>query len=188
MHPGWFVAQIAGTSVSRFDSRMLTRYVTCVAALALIGSVITGAPAQASNRPEQVITLTGGNATLGISDLGGPGPTPGDVRTLSLALTNAKNQPAGRAEIVQTLTHQGSTSGTAVKVVVLTLPRGIITGIGQTEFTDITDPQARPKNLKERLAITGGTGAYRAASGQIDVEMLPNFTSRWTISLDRSSP
>ncbi|MFM7147267.1 MAG: hypothetical protein ACKOW5_13150, partial [Actinomycetales bacterium] len=65
---------------------MLSRYVTSVAAVALIGSVITGAPAQASNRPEQVITLTGGNATLGISDLGAPGPTPGDVRTLSLAM------------------------------------------------------------------------------------------------------
>ena len=108
-----------------------------------------------------------------------------DIRTLSLALTNTKNQPAGRVEIVQTLTRQGSTTGTAVKVVVLTLPRGVITATGQTEFADFTDPQGRPRDLVERLAITGGTGAYRGASGQIDVEVLPNFTSRWTISLDR---
>lgn len=114
-----------------------------------------------------------------------PGPTPGDIRTLSLALTNMRNQPAGRAEIVQTLTRQGSASGTAVKVVVLTLPRGVITAIGQTEFANFTDPQGRPRDLVERLAITGGTGAYRGASGDIDVEMLPNFTSRWTISLDQ---
>lgn len=164
---------------------MRARIVTSVLALALISPAVLIAPSHASTKTDHVITLTASGATLGVSDLNAPGPTPGDIRTLSLALTNMKNQPAGRAEIVQTLTRQGSASGTAVKVVVLTLPRGIITGIGQTEFANFTDPQGRPRDLIERLAITGGTGAYRGASGQIDVEVLPNFSSRWTISLDR---
>ena len=40
-------------------------------------------------------------------------------------------------------------------------------------------------DLIEQLAIAGGTGAYRGASGQIDVTVLPNFASQWTISLDK---
>jgi hypothetical protein len=164
---------------------MKTPFAAPLIAVALIGSIVASPPAHASTKADQVIILTGSNATLGIGDLNAPGPTPGDIRTLSLALTNAKNQPAGRAEIVQTLTRQSASDGTAVKVVVLTLPRGIITGIGQSDFTNFTDPQGRPKDLFERLAITGGTGAYRGASGQIDVTVLPNFASKWTISLDK---
>jgi len=164
---------------------MKIAHATLLGAMALIGSSLAVAPAQASNKPDHVITLTGSNAKLGISDLNAPGPTPGDIRTLSLALTNNRNQPAGRAEIVQTLTRQGASDGTAVKVVVLTLPRGIITGIGQSDFTNFTDPQGRPKDLIEQLAITGGTGAYRGVSGQVDVTVLPNLDSQWTISLDK---
>lgn len=109
---------------------MKTRYAAPFIAMTLIGSVVASAPAHASTKADHVIILTGSKATLGISDLNAPGPTPGDIRTLSLALTNARNQPAGRAEIVQTLTRQGASNGTAVKVVVLALPRGIITCIG----------------------------------------------------------
>jgi len=175
LKPVSYRTRIAATALAR----------TAAAATTAIAIAISIAPAHATDRPEKVITLTGSNATLGISDLNAQGPTPGDIRTLSLALTNAKNQPAGRAEIVQTLTRQGISSGTAVKVVVLNLPRGLITSVGQTEFTDITDPKARPGELRERLAITGGTGAYRGASGEIRVEVLPNFASRWKIFLDQ---
>ena len=164
---------------------MKARVLVTAIAVGLFGPAVVIAPAHASHKPDHVITLLASGATLGISDLNAPGPTPGDIRTLSLALTNTRNQPTGRVEIVQTLTRQGSTTGTAVKIVVLTLPRGVITATGQSEFADFTDPQGRPRDLVERLAITGGTGAYRGASGQIDVEVLPNFTSRWTISLDR---
>jgi len=153
----------------------------------LLPALLSGVavPAAAVEKPARVITLTANGATLGIDDLNAPGSSPGDVRTLSLALTNIKGQPAGRAEIVQTLTHVDGNVGTAVKVVVLNLPRGTITGLGVTEFTDFTSPQSRPNDETERIAITGGTDAYRGASGQIDVQVLPNFASRWIISLDR---
>ena len=180
LNPVSYRSRITATAAAR--TATAAALTLCLIAIAI---AITVAPAHATDRPEKVITLTGSNATLGISDLNAQGPTPGDIRTLSLALTNAKNQPAGRAEIVQTLTRQGTSSGTAVKVVVLNLPRGLITSVGQTEFTDITDPKARPGELKERLAITGGTGAYRGASGEIRVDVLPNFASRWKIFLDQ---
>lgn len=155
---------------------------TGVAAAALLS---LQAPAQAASDSPRVITVFGGNATLGISDASAPGPTPGDVRTLSLALTNTKGQPAGRAEIVQTLTRQDGGVGTAVKVVVLHLPGGTITAIGQSEFADFTNPQGRPIKNLENIAVVGGTGAYRGASGNIRVRILPDFASKWVISLSR---
>lgn len=151
----------------------------------LVGTGVLAAQASAAQKPVQVITLTGSGATLGINDENAVGSSPGDVRTLSLALTNARNQPAGRAEIVQVLTHLEGSVGTAVKLVVLNLPRGTITGMGFAEFSDFTSPQGRPNGGTERIAITGGTGLYRGASGEIDVQVLPNFISRWIISLDR---
>ncbi len=151
--------------------------------LVIVGAVAPAATA--AEKPGRVITLTGSDASLGIDDLNLPGSTLGDVRTLSLALTNTKGQPAGRAEIVQTLTHISGNVGTAVKIVVLNLPRGTITATGTTEFTDFTNPQARPNDKTEHIAITGGTNAYRSASGQIDIEVLPNFTSRWIIQLQK---
>ena len=140
-------------------------------------------PAHAASRGPHVIPLTGVNATLGISDVNAKGPTPGDLRTLSLDLRNTREQPAGRVDIVQTLTRQEGDIGTAVKQVVISLPRGTITGLGQTQFSDITDPSSRPNDRSERIAITGGTGAYVGARGTVNIVVLPDFTSRWIISL-----
>jgi len=163
--------------------KRIARVAVCCIALASFAGVTH--PVAAAEKPPRVITLTGSGATIGIDDLNVVGSSPGDVRTLSLVLTNAKGQPAGRVEIVQTLTHIDGNVGTAVKVVVLNLPRGTITGLGSTEFTDFTNPQSRPNDETEHIAITGGTGAYRGASGQIDIRVLPKFTSLWLISLDR---
>ena len=164
---------------------MNRRALLAMCSLAIVSLGVVAPTAIAAEKPVRIITLTGSGATLGIDDLNIVGSTPGDVRTLSLALTNAKGQPAGRAEIVQTLTRVSGNIGTAVKVVVLNLPRGTITGLGVTDFTDFTNPQSRPNDQTEHIAITGGTDAYRGASGQIDVEVLPNFASRWIIRLDR---
>ena len=153
--------------------------------VALMTQVVLALPAQAAPRAPHIITLTGSNATLGIADLNAKGPTPGDIRTLSLDLTNAKGQPAGRVDVVQTLTRQEGDVGTALKHVVLTLPRGTITGLGQAQFTDITDAKSRPNDRTEKIAITGGTGAFVGATGTIGIDVLPDFASRWVIRLDR---
>ena len=143
--------------------------------------------AQAANQPPATttITLIGSNAVLGITDSGQPGPTPGDVRTLSLMMSNAKGAPLGRAEILQTLTRQQGDVGTAMKSVVISLPKGMIAVMGVVEFVNITDPASRPNDASEHLAVVGGTGAYRGASGEVDIAVLPGFTSRWTITFDR---
>ena len=163
----------------------MKRTAVVISTLVSAASLIVAAPVQAAPASPRVITVLGSNATLAVSDLNAPGPTPGDIRTLSLALTNTKGQPAGRAEIVQTLARQDGNVGTAVKVVVLSLPRGTITGIGLTQFTDFTDPKGRPNDTTERIAVVGGTGAFVGAKGQMDIVVLPDFGSRWTITLDR---
>lgn len=152
--------------------------------LALSGPLTPAWAADSKPKPS-TLTLIGSDAVVGISDLGAKGPTPGDTRTLSLALSSTKGAPMGRASIVQVLVLQSGAVGTAMKTVVLSLPRGSISVVGTTEFTDITDPASRPNEATEQLAVVGGTGAYRGASGQVDIAVLPEFKSRWTISLDR---
>jgi hypothetical protein len=67
---------------------------------------------------------------------------------------------------------------------VISLPKGTISGMGLTTFNDFISPASRPNDRVEQIAIVGGTGKYRGASGVIDIEILPNFNSRWRISLD----
>ena len=162
---------------------MCRRLAPALVIITLAAAAVAPATAHAAPKSPHVITVLGGNASLGIVDNGAKGPTPGDIRTLSLALTNTKGQPAGQVEVVQTLTRQVGDVGTAIKSIVITLPRGTITGLGVTQFVDITDPQARPNDKTEQIAITGGTGAFVGATGQIDITVLPGFASRWTIAL-----
>lgn len=164
---------------------MIRGIVATAFAIALTTQVVQALPAHAASKAPHIITLIGSNATLGIADLNAKGPTPGDIRTLSLDLTNAKGQPAGRTEVVQTLTRQDGDVGTAMKLVDITLPRGTITGLGVAQFSDITDPKARPNDRTETIAITGGTGAFFGAQGQIEITVLPDFVSRWKITLTR---
>jgi hypothetical protein len=72
----------------------------------------------------------------------------------------------------------------ALCVMVISLPKGIITAQGLTTFTDFTNPAGRPNDRTERLAVVGGTGPYRGAAGIVDIVVLPEFKSRWIISLD----
>jgi len=143
--------------------------------------------AHAANQPVKpaVLTLIGSNAVLGITDTGATGPTPGDTRTLSLTMSTPKGAAVGRAEIVQILTRQQGDVGTAVKTVVISLPKGSISVMGVVEFINFTDPTSRPNDATEHLAVVGGTGAYRGAGGEVDIAVLPGFASRWTITLDR---
>lgn len=164
---------------------MLRRVVTALMGGALLTLLVAAPTVQAAPKSAQVITVIGSNAILAIDDENVPGPSPGDVRTLSLSLANAKGQPAGRADIVQTLTRQDGNVGTALKVVELTLPKGTITAMGLTEFTNFTDPQGRPNDETEQIAIVGGTGAFVGAKGSIDIVVLPDFASKWVIRISR---
>ena len=131
----------------------------------------------------QRLVLIGKDAKLGINDNGAPGSSAGDVRTLALTMTTASGTVVGTADVVQTLTDEGAVDR-AVKTLVISLPKGTISGMGLTTFNHFISPTSRPNDRVEQIAIVGGTGKYRGASGVIDIEILPNFNSRWRISLD----
>jgi len=125
----------------------------------------------------------GTDARLGFNDHGVAGSSAGDVRTMALTLRTATGSAVGAVDIVQTLTGEAAVDR-AVKVLVITLPKGAIMAQGLTTFDDFINPASRPNDPIEQLAIVGGTGKYRGASGIVDVEVLPNFRSRWIISID----
>lgn len=106
---------------------------------------------------------------------------PGVARRLSLTLTSTDRATTGRAEIVQTLTHQADGVGTAVKTVVINLPDGSLMAMGTTEFSDFVSDTGRPNDTTEKIAIIGGQGAYLGASGEIDIVVLPKFQSSWAV-------
>ena len=153
----------------------------------LVGTFVAAGPARAGGprTPPRVMVLHGSGAVVGIVDLGQAGATPGDIRTLSLALETVKGTAAGRAEIVQTLTRQADGVGTAVKSVVMTLSDGAITASGTTTFSDFTSPSGRPDDRIEQIAITGGTGRYDGVSGSVDITVLPEFRSQWVLRFSR---
>ena len=62
--------------------------------------------------------------------------------------------------------------------------KGVIGAQGLTRLADFSDPTSRPNDRIEQLAIVGGTGAYRGASGILDIVVLPGFRSRWIVDLD----
>jgi hypothetical protein len=125
----------------------------------------------------------GTDARLGFNDNGAAGSSAGDVRTLALTLRTASGSAVGTIDVVQTLTDEGAVDR-AIKVLVITLPKGTISAQGLTAFDDFINPASRPNDRVEQLAIVGGTGKYRGASGIVDIEVLPNFRSRWIISID----
>jgi hypothetical protein len=55
-------------------------------------------------------------------------------------------------------------------VVVITLAKGAIMAQGLTTFDDFISPTSRPNDRIEQLAIVGGTGKYRGASGIVDID------------------
>jgi len=158
-----------------------------VAVLTLTVPSTAASPAHAADGSKsgsvQRLVLIGKNAKLGFNDNGAPGSSAGDVRTLALTMTTASGTVVGTADVVQTLTDDGAVDR-AVKTLVISLPKGTISGMGLTAFDDFISPTSRPNDRIEQIAIVGGTGKYRGASGSIDIEILPNFNSRWRISLD----
>ena len=48
-------------------------------------------------------------------------------------------------------------------------------------FADFTSPSGRPSDPIERIAITGGTGTYKRAAGEVEITVLPEFRSKWLI-------
>jgi hypothetical protein len=99
-----------------------------------------------------------GNAFL---DLGGKGPSIGDELVGASALTNRAGHSAGTDNFV--CTSVTANDATFQCTVVYALHRGRVTAQGQATITG-----SHPL-FDELFAITGGTGAYQNARGEVRI-------------------
>lgn len=127
-------------------------------------------PAQASKyQTSQRITLFASNPILVLNDSNEHGPSEGNIRTLSLNMSNANGKKMGTTNIIQTLVRAQVGNNVAAITWVLDLRGGTISGQRIIKSTDMMDPLDRPIEGTDYFAAVGGTGKYRGISGEADV-------------------
>jgi hypothetical protein len=161
---------VSGTS-ARTDSasptshtrrRVVTSAAVIVAAAALVGPSAQalsdrGSAAVADHGVRTIRLLEGGGAA-GSVDARPPGQSIGDYFSFHSKLTNLSGEVVGRADALSMRTGKGKATG-YLHFVTLTLPHGQIT----TQNAELLTIQ----NGNGPEAITGGTGAYKNARGQV---------------------
>ncbi|MGW5220864.1 allene oxide cyclase barrel-like domain-containing protein [Nocardia sp. NPDC004085] len=104
-------------------------------------------------------------------------PDPGDVQISTDDLSRG-GQNVGHDSVICTIV---SVSDASVEVncqATLSLPEGQITGQGM-----VKDP-GRPGKSEYDIAITGGTGSYKAARGYIHVKVVSDASTDLTVHLN----
>jgi hypothetical protein len=134
-----------------------------VAALALAGTASADSAEKSHGSPDRTIRLVEADKTRQPTfvDTGKPGPSVGDLAVARDALLHGNGSPAGTLRQVCTLVDLAGSPFTSTFECVgsIALKSGTITMEGP--FTP-----SRPKSV---AAITGGTGEYRSAHGEIVV-------------------
>jgi hypothetical protein len=131
--------------------------------LALAGSAYAAAPDEPAGKGQQVIRLVEASAQpqLSFVDVGAPGPSAGDQVILHDGLNRPDGSPAGSLQQACTMIAAGPSpmAGTFECIGSITLAEGTLTIAGP--FSPGAPVQAS--------AVTGGTGAFRAARGEVTV-------------------
>ncbi len=127
-----------------------------------------------------VVQVTARTVQFDVIDVGKPGPALGlgDQIVSSDRLTRY-GEPAGTAGTVLTVVGVGTSTLTTQSVTTLALPEGqvVLQGIGDGP----TGPPTVP--LEYTVAVTGGTGRYRDATGAASVVDGPGGTEEITLRL-----
>jgi hypothetical protein len=131
--------------------------IAALLAVALVAAVALPSPASsASGKTLQLAAVTIQSTTL---DLGAPGPSQGDESILTRDLF-LDGQKVGTSQLVSTVTLLAGADTQSQAVASFSLPDGQLSAQGL-----VTASQA----ANRLAAITGGTGAYRQAGGQVTV-------------------
>ena len=135
-----------------------------VTSLALGGLLLAPGVATAHGGGKHTLRVVGTELQSEFLDLGTTGPSLGDELIFSESLA-VNGRDVGMSGVVCTVTHAMAPYDvlTYQCVGTLSLRRGQITGQGLLEVQGEDDPGPWA------VAITGGTGAYRGASGEIRV-------------------
>ncbi|MEU6087577.1 hypothetical protein ABZ865_12335 [Streptomyces sp. NPDC047085] len=160
----------------------LVTLLTC----APVGAAETAADAAHAKGGDKVITLIGTLAQQSRFSVSSDGtPAQGD-RTVFRSILKDKDEKneVGETDGTCTTTTTTAHGGAEVCVVTYVLPGGQLTVQGMV-FGIITDnkPTVPPPPFDN--AITGGTGVYDQARGQVHAETIGSGKRRFTIDLDR---
>lgn len=146
------------------------------------GLVATGASMAAAGGGDDgdddggdVIRLVSTNASETNLDLGETGEGAGDRFLFAADLLKGGEKvgdEGGECAIVQIVER---VAATAHCIATLSLPGGQITLQGLVAFTDESEPFT--------VAVTGGTGRYREADGEMTIETVSDTEERYTIRL-----
>lgn len=151
------------------------------AALAVALAVPTGVAAAKDrghhNGHGNTLRLTATQTADEFLDFGAPGPSTGDQIVFADTLKRDGRNAGEDGGSCTVTTVDGYDSLTANCVATLRLHRGQITVQGLVTFNDEGD---RPFTV----AITGGTGAYRGASGEMRVRPISDTKDVYTLRLD----
>jgi hypothetical protein len=169
--------------------RSITVASALTSALALSGFALAapgGAGQDSHQRHARTIHLTASGFADQDVDVGPPDLTLGDHFVVTEDLFR-QGEKVGEDHAVCTLTRLEPRSGTAERgavqcVATFVLPEGQITVQGVRTFA--LDAQAPPNFV---LAVTGGTGAYKAARGTVHIVDLNETDSRLTLELIQRS-
>jgi hypothetical protein len=159
---------------------MRTKLRLCTATLAILAVGLMGsgtAAASAGGKQQRTLRLTATQIASEFLDVGTTGLSLGDQVVFSDALTR-RGRDVGEDGGTCTITNvTGYDTANANCVVTLALRRGQITVQGLIAFEEESIPDAT-------LAITGGTGAYRGASGELDFHQVSETVSTYTLHFD----
>jgi len=177
-------ATLRGPRDARTDDlarRKTMRRINGVIALALLlvlgNLTLACATADSSRDHPQTMTLqlTDTEVDSASLDLGAPGEGYGD-QLLGTGNLTRHGKPAGEAHLSCTLTRRAGTASTFQCSGVLALPAGQIAAQGAALLVD-------DQPIGFSLAVTGGTGAYRTAHGQLKTVELSSTERRITVEL-----
>ena len=150
----------------------MPRKLTCLAAATAIGALATVTTGSASTERDGRMIRLGVRFHDDQLDLGAPGPSVGDALVVHDTLVNGRARTVGSDAGVCTFTSVAPPVASCVLTFVLR------DGQIATQFRNTPPP-------RKLVAIVGGTGAYRGASGQLVLVERPNQTGTATFHLDR---
>jgi hypothetical protein len=145
-------------------------------AAAVVAAALIASPTQASHKYD-VLTLTGKTLANEQIDVGKPGPSLGDMNVITEDVYR-KGKRVGTSDIACTVVRIQRPKLAAQCHNTTTLPGGQITAQGI-----VTSDQIEQAPFVQ--AITGGTGAYEGAEGELTVDEAGDGPATLTFELKR---
>ena len=164
-------------SSRRVSVLLLGALVLVVMALGIMGvlrAAVSASPESAAKEHGNTLTVLTKTREQKVVDLGPRGPSQGDMRVVNAPLYNASGkQKVGRLDLYCVVTDPADKPNEKAHMAectyTYTLPGGEISTQGVTPLPKLPEPPPRVVD-----AVSGGTGKYVGARGEVEVETRGN--------------